>query len=65
VCGPRYASKSKVNINSQDQEPDQNQRLDQKLIAFKKLRFFQGLSVSKASRRSCFIHQNSTGNGVK
>ena len=34
---------------------------NQELVAFKKLRFFQWLSVSKASRRSCFIHQNSTG----
>jgi len=37
---------------------------NQELVAFKKLRFFQWLSVSKASRRSCFIHQNSTGNGA-
>lgn len=54
--GLAYARKIKSKIKSQDQ--------DQELVAFKKLRFFQWLSVSKAPRRLCFIHQNSTGDGA-
>jgi len=60
VCGPADAGKSKSQIKSQIKSQDQ----DQELVAFKKLRFFQWLSVSKASRCLCFIHQNSTGDGA-
>jgi hypothetical protein len=40
----------------QNQKPNQEQ--NQKLVAFKKLRFFQWLSVSKAQLRLCYFHQN-------
>jgi len=43
---------------SQKPNQEQNQEQNQKLVAFKKLRFFQWLSVSKAQLRLCYFHQN-------